>query len=494
MQKALSIRRVFAMLLCVWLWVACAHAEEHLFGWVVTLGADGTTTAAAMTVSSRGGVLIAGATDSQDEAAGRPYGGLDALIAYVSDTGEVIWQKRYGGGKDDRFTHVLELSDGGILAMGTTLSTDGDARNSRGGLDVFLVYMTQDGETIWVKCLGGTSDDEMLSVAETDDGRFFVCGRTKSRNGDLPSNKGGWDAWATFLSRENGRPEQRILDGHGGDDQFTLIHQTPMGWLLLGEISEEMEGAQEGELLFQIRPFALMLGDEGNEIWKVTLGGTGINRLKGIADIDAGGWILLGETNSSSIWMPTPQGGLDIWMLSLRTGGTMGWQRTYGGGRDENFVAVLPNVYGGYFFLATTNSENGHVTGTHGESDVWVASITSSGGLEWQQALGGSRASIPAGLLQTNDGGLLMAATTDSQDGDVGLHASTYTGFLSKLASNGNLEWTKLISPDEEMRLVDMQSDNGYAYVLGSVYDESGETLEERIWLGKITGVGFLKK
>lgn len=488
------MRRTLSIILLAMLLAACAHAEDSLFAWTLQQGTEGITTASAMAFAEDGGIFIVGATDSQDADAGKPFGGLDALIMHVSATGEVIWQKRFGGSKDDQFTHVLVLSDGSVLAMGTTYSTDGDARNSRGAMDVFLVLLSHEGETEWVKCLGGTADDEMLSVVEVDDGRFFVCGRTKSRNGDLPSNKGGWDAWATFLSRTNGRPEQRILDGSGGDDQFTMIHKTTSGWLLIGDISEEVEGRQVGELQFHSRPIALLLDQEGKEIWKVTLGGTGINQIKSVVDTDTGSWIMLGETNSTSIWMPTPQGGLDIWMLSLRSGGTMGWQRTYGGSKDEAVTAVLPNVYGGYFMLGSTLSSDGHVSGAHGGTDVWVASITNSGGLEWQQPLGGTGKSIPIGLLQTEDGGLLVAAMTDSQDGDIGQHASSETGFLAKLSVNGNLEWTKLISPAQNMRLVDMQYHQESAYLLGSVYDDSAEEAVESIWFSKIDGMSFLQK
>lgn len=488
------MRRSLSILLLAMLLFACAYAEDSVFEWTLRLGTDGATAAAAMAAAGDGGFFIAGSTDSQDTEAGNPFGGLDALLMYVSDAGEVIWQKRFGGGKDDQFTHVVALADGGVLAMGTTYSTDGDARNSRGAMDVFLVYLTHEGETVWVKCLGGTDDDEMLSVVETDAGQFFVCGRTKSRNGDLPSNKGGWDAWATFLSRENGRPEQRILDGKGGDDQFTLIHKTPTGWLLLGDIAEEAKGEQAGEMLFESRPFALLLDQEGKEMWKVTLGGTGVNQFKAVADTDAGSWMLLGETNSSSIWMPTPLGGLDIWMLSLRAGGAMGWQRTYGGSKDDTVTAILPDVSSGYFLLGSTKSNDGHVSGSHGGTDVWIASVTNSGGLEWQQSLGGSGVSVPVGLLQTEDGGLLLAATTESQDGDIGRHVSMQAGFLAKLSVNGNLEWTKLIMRDENMYLVDMQNVAGAGYLLGNVYDDSGEARQESIWFSKIAGMDFVNK
>ena len=449
---------------------------EPLFEWELTIGADGETAANVMTVSQNGGVLIAGQTNSETLDADKPYGGYDAYVAYVSDNGQLVWQRRFGGTKDDRFTHVIELADGGVVAMGTTLSTDEDAKNARGGLDVFIAYLTREGETVWIKCLGGTGDDEMLAIEEADDGSIFVCGNSGSRNGDLPSNKGGKDAWATFLSRENGRPLQRILDGTPADEQFTQIHKTSSGWLLLGDSAERgWPDDQEA----QVAPFALMLSDEGGEVWKVELGGQGVNRLEGVLATDTG-YALFGDTNSTSIWMPSAKGGHDLWALSLRINGAVSWQWTYGGTRDERFHSAIQNENGGYFILGTTASDDGHVWGAHGAVDVWVVSISKGGTFGWQQTVGGSEASSPAGILQTADGGVLVAGTTFAQDGDIGRHAARQTGFFARLSVNGNLEWTRLIAPDKNMRLISLSQSGANAYLLGSVYGADGESV--RIW------------
>lgn len=466
------------------------HAEASLFEWTFLIGADGETVASATTISQSGGLIIAGATNSQELDAGKAYGSFDAFVSYVSDNGELVWQKRFGGSKDDRFTHIMELSDGSIIAMGTTLSTDEDAKNARGGLDVFIVYLTHEGEVIWVKCLGGTYDDEMLAVAEADDGSILVCGRSQSRNGDLPSNKGGWDAWATFLSRENGRPIQRILDGTLADEQFTKIFKTSSGWLLLGDVAETDKNMQADEPYTQISPFALALSSDGGELWKASFGGLGINRLVDAVATDASSFVLFGETDSTSLWMPSSKGGHDIWILSLRANGAIAWQWTYGGAQDENFHSVIPNANGGYFILASTQSTDGHVRGAHGATDLWVVSISKGGTFEWQQTLGGSRETIPAGILQTVDGGILVAGTTYAQDGDFKRHVSNQTAFLAMLSSNGNLEWTSFIDPDQEIRLCDLVQQDRKAYLLGSVYD--AVTNEERIVLWKLNGIQLL--
>ena len=72
--------------------------------------------------------------------------------------------------------------------------------------------------------------------------------------------------------------------------------------------------------------------------------------------------------------------------------------------------------------------------------------ITANGTLQWQQTIGGSEPSTPAGFVCTPDGGYLAAGHTASNDGDIGfLHDSARTDFVAKLAPNGNLLYTKRI-------------------------------------------------
>ena len=150
--------------------------------------------------------------------------------------------------------------------------------------------------------------------------------------------------------------------------------------------------------------------------------------------------------------MPTGYGGQDAWVLQLRSSGAVAWQRVYGGSSDERSHALLAVPSSGYVLLAQTASSNGWTQGTHGGEDLWVVKMSGSGTLEWQQALGGSDDSDPAGIVRNAQGEYLVAGTSLSQDGDIGLHRSVRTGFLARLAPNGNLLHTLKIGDDQECR------------------------------------------
>ena len=486
------MRRWIAVTLLLLLLCPAARAEqEEVFSWTLQKGAEGVSAPAAMAIAQDGGVFVVGVTDDEDFTFGESRGGEDGFVLRLDASGRMLWQGRWGGSGDDGFTHVLETGDGGCIVMGVTASTDGDAQAARGGKDVFLVRLNAQGETVWTKCLGGTLDDELLSLQAAGEDGYIVCGQTASRNGDLGANFGGYDAWAAYLSGEDGKPLWVIRHGLGGDDRFTHAVASEDGCLLLGEIAEETSAATaESEAVWTARPVAMFVSLEAGEaLWQVSLGGAGNNCVEAVLPLESG-WLLAGDTNAQSMMMPTGYGGQDAWVLQLRSSGAVAWQRVYGGSSDERSHALLAVPSSGYVLLAQTASSNGWTQGTHGGEDLWVVKMSGSGTLEWQQALGGSDDSDPAGIVRNAQGEYLVAGTSLSQDGDIGLHRSVRTGFLARLAPNGNLLHTLKIGDDQECTLLDFQSRDGAIYLLGSMRSIDGGLLREEVWIARLAEEG----
>lgn len=477
------MRRFIVFLLTVCLCLAvCARAEESdTFDWTLRVSAAGGVSAADMFVLPEGGVYLAGSVEGEADC-GDPLGGKDAYVARVEMDGSIRWQKRLGGSDNDRFTHVIEGVGGGCLALGITSSADGDSRAARGGEDAFLARLNEDGEVVWTKCLGGTADDELLAVSRWDDGGYLVCGRTKSYNGDFTSNHGGWDAWAMLLSEADGKPQWVVRFGEGGDDSFSLILPEYDRWTLVGEQGVDATEIEEG---YEPQPVLVTIDSTGTVLSEQTLGGDGESRIISALETD-GGWLLGGQTSATSALMPTGRGGLDLWVMQLRSSGTLSWQRTYGGSGDERFYSLLPVAGNGYLYLATTESDDGQITGGHGARDVWVVKVSAQGALEWQQTLGGSEASSCAGAIADGEGGYYVAGSSTAQDGDIGWHTSMTTGFLAHLAENGNLLSMELLGGAEEFRVVQFERGEEGAYLLGAVRRAETTGIAEEIWLARL--------
>ncbi|MDR0591867.1 MAG: hypothetical protein LBG60_01135 [Bifidobacteriaceae bacterium] len=167
--------------------------------WAETLGGSDVDTLSGLVVTADGGCVAVGMTSSVDGDFPAAEGGTDALVAGFDAAGERLWAKTLGGTGPDGFASLAAIADGGYIVVGQTASQDGDFAASRGGGDAVLAKLTEAGEMLWSKTLGGTSVDGFSAVAVTADGGYLAAGLTNSDDGDFPRTGGevGFEATAT---------------------------------------------------------------------------------------------------------------------------------------------------------------------------------------------------------------------------------------------------------------------------------------------------------
>jgi hypothetical protein len=134
--------------------------------WQKTYGGH---TAYAVAPTSDGGYVVAG------------DGGLcsDAQVLKLDGSGNVLWHKTYGGLSCDEARAIAPTSDGGYVVAGWTKSF------GAGRSDVWVLKLYSSGDVQWQKRYGGTNeyddyDDKAYAIAPTSDGGYVVAGVTKS--------------------------------------------------------------------------------------------------------------------------------------------------------------------------------------------------------------------------------------------------------------------------------------------------------------------------
>ena len=134
-------------------------------------------------------------------------GNDDYWVVKINSTGTLLWQKCLGGSLSEQGQKIMPLNDGGFLLTGLCTSNDGDVSGIHSGFyspDYWVVKINSTGVLAWQKCLGGSDQDEALSIAVTSDGGCIISGFSYSTNGDVTGHHSQTDWWIVKLASFSG--------------------------------------------------------------------------------------------------------------------------------------------------------------------------------------------------------------------------------------------------------------------------------------------------
>ena len=193
------------------------------------------------------------------------------------------------------------------------------------------------------------------------------------------------------------------------------------------------------------------------------------------------GLILAGYTRSYGA------GGSDMWLIKTvptsysLNGKIVGayqkpqWNMTFGGAKDEGALSVIQTADGGYAVVGYANSFGA------GLNDMWLVKTASNGKMQWNVTFGGAKNDDANSVIQTADGGYLLAGYTNSG-------VQSQSAWIVKTDASGKMEWNEIL-PGLAANSVIQTNDDGYALAIqysdsfGLVkIDSSGNILLNQIY------------
>ena len=149
-----------------------------------------------------GGYVIAGTSGSSDNDVIGANGQSDLWVVKIDQSGNIQWQRCLGGTEFDDGAFAQQTADGGYIVTGSPQSNDGDVSGNHSFYyeDFWAVKLNSTGNIEWQKCYGGTNSDESECIRQTTDGGYIMAGYTLSNNGQISGNHGGNDIWIVKLS------------------------------------------------------------------------------------------------------------------------------------------------------------------------------------------------------------------------------------------------------------------------------------------------------
>jgi len=412
---AMSYHSKVSILSTIIAWTSCAIGQPGM-EWQTTLGGDTAEICTALTRTSEGGYIVAGyAMSDQGDVSGN-HGKRDYWIVKLDAQGTLQWQRSYGGTEDDYAYSIQQLADGGYVVAGQTYSVNGDVEGNHGGSDFWLLRLDMIGDIIWAKCYGGTNSEVGAFVKSTADGGFVLAGGSYSSDGDLSENQGSSDLWFIKLTADGTLDWQKNYGGSGFDRAFSIEQTTNQGFILAG-FTESSDGDVTG-YHSAYDAWIVKLDEQGDLEWERAYGGSQNDWAFEAHETPDGGYAFVGSVHSNDGDVVGNHGSRDGWLAKIGSIGAMEWQRTYGGSGYDGTEALLLTPEG-YIIAGYSGSNDGDVVGSHGSTDMWISSVSPTGAIEWQSALGGSEYDRVNAMIRNSDGSILLAGQTSSNDGDV---------------------------------------------------------------------------
>ncbi|MFK8060645.1 MAG: T9SS type A sorting domain-containing protein [Polaribacter sp.] len=381
-------------------WIVKLKADRTI-EWQKTIGGSGIDIFTSMVQTSDGGYFVGGyslsnASGDKTQNSSSSVNNSDYWVVKLSASGVIEWQKTLGGDLAEELHSVAQTSDGGYILGGHSNSniSGNKTANSKGGSDYWIVKLTSTGTVEWQKTIGGSKTDRWVKkIFQTQDGGYVLGGQSFSGSsasgpdGDKTEpNRGNGDYWVLKLSTIGNIEWQKTIGGSLADTCNDIIQSNTGGFLVIGssdsgKTGDKTETRRGG---YSISDVWIVKLDNGGDIsWDKTIGGTSYDYgLSAVQDSD-NNYILGMRSNSNTSGEKTEdsKGFYDFWVLSISESKTINWQKTIGGGDDDDLLKIIKGANNDYVLAGNSGSNiSGDKTeNSIQEGDYWIVNLQLSG-------------------------------------------------------------------------------------------------------------------
>ncbi len=253
----------------------------------------------------------------------------------------------------------------------------------------------------------------------------------------------------------------KTYGGNGSDGLLTSMQQTSDGGCIFGVHSSSFTG----DFSDGYNTWIFKVDSDGNITWEKKYVGYRSYPDHIIQTAD-GGYIAVG------VYVDDGGGWGSLWVLKLNSDGTIDWQKLYGQSCTDgsNFGMYIQEAIDpggnpdGYVVLAKASCYG------PGLSAVWVLRLNADGTIAWQKGYGGYDEDFGSSILQTADGGFVVAG------GTLSLGPNIVDMWVLKLNSDGTVDWEKTYGgrTATEIRETRNQQGNPDGYILAGTTTNFG--------------------
>lgn len=372
----------------------------------------------AIIIETTGGYVTVGNSRSLDFDVGGNNGNYDYWVVKTDTTGNVLWENNFGGSHRELAYDIVDSGDGGFVIVGASYSSDIDVGANYGFDDYWVIKIDSTGTLIWENNYGGSSHDKASSITKTSDGGFVIAGSSQSSSNDVSTNYGYYDYWIIKIDSSGSLIWENNFGGQSGGDEANDVIETSDGGFVIAGSSSSFDWQVGGNN--STVGFWIMKSDAfGNFLWGNKLGGFGTDKAYAVVETSDGGFVAVGFSTSSDGDVGGNYGGKDCWVVKLDNNGNLLWENNFGGSLDDIASSIIETADGGLVIAASSDSSDGDVGGNKGGTDYWVFKLDANGNLLWEDNYGGTIWDYASRVIETSDNNLAISGSSYSSNGDV---------------------------------------------------------------------------
>ena len=283
-------------------------------------------------------------------------GGKDFWVIKLDSTGDVEWEKTYGGGGDELLSSIKVIPAGGYVAAGYSTSYGGPDH------DLWVIKLDAGGNLTANRRLGGDETDVVKFIQMTGDGGFLVAAQLTS------AGQGNTDCWILKLNSDLTVDWQYAYGQDLLDIPMCVQETTDGGYVFGGHLSLIYATEEQHPSVLEDHDYLVVKLDADKTIeWAKSYGTDRYDKIYSIRQTADGGYVFGGKGSSHAV------GNIDYWVVKTGSTGTPEWEKSFGGTNMEYVLGLDETSDGGYIVGGYTKSFGA------GDMDCWLLKLAANG-------------------------------------------------------------------------------------------------------------------
>lgn len=358
--------------------------------WQKSFGGEGSDHLYSVNITHEGGFILGGSSNStkSEDKKDINFGLEDFWIIKLDPAGNEEWQLTIGGKGTDILFKIQQTSDKGFIIGGTSNSDVGNnlkdnpmqkSQNCRGGMDYWIIKLSESGEIEWQKTLGGIHNDILKDLIQTSDNGYLLGGYSNSPVSEEKTmpNFGEGDYWLVKLDNNGNLLWDKTIGGNG-DDNFSALIEVENGYLVAGNSNSNNSITKTVSNKNGTDFWVLKIDSEGEIEWNNTYDFGEIDILKSITRTSDNNFLLSGYAQNKVHSKENNSVGVDDYVvLKINIKGEELWRKIIGGDESDKLFSTIVTRDGGYVLAGTSNSgkSKDKNSANNGRDDYWIVKL-----------------------------------------------------------------------------------------------------------------------